>query len=188
MQYCENSEIYFFLQHFKSNNPLASSTQSAAPTLQSALAAFVSCCGESKGSYYFEVICSYENKDKTLVHRSMTVKFLPTNVSYYISQFQIDTEGAWKERGKINSPNNPLTEDKMKLVSSDLRYLCDNIEELPFCNGKHGVSHKRHYHNSLTGQYFVHEKLKIHKKDFENFKDMNKAKTIVLVEDGSYKY
>lgn len=157
--------------------------------LTDAKAAFSSCSGETKGSYSFEIIAIYENDRKDIFHRGYTVKFLPTHPFYYLSNFEVNTEGAYKRAGKIVSPHNPIPTELMKAVNAELRHVAKNVDGLLLCRRKTGEAmNKRHYHSSNTGQFFVEEKINISKIDFLNFIENNDGKITVLVKDGTEKY
>jgi hypothetical protein len=156
---------------------------------------FASVAKGKQGAYYFQITGSYIDKDappdKCVIHRKIGVKFSP-NLNYYISEFlkDINTEGAYVHNGTMKLRINPIPKDLMPDVYAALRYILENVDDLPYNYSKNGVqkTSQNYKDTQVTGMYFFEEMLKIQKIDFDNFERTYGNRVIILAEKGEHRY
>ena len=151
-------------------------------------ATFLFASGAQFGRYHYEAIAIYQTKEG-FVSRKLFLKFQPFNSAYFIQNFELNTEGAWKHKNSINTVHNPLPQPLQNAQWSAIRSVFDNYDKLNVCKTQKTGEDKNMKHFSVgDGQFFITEVPYIRKIDFDNFIKHYENKIVVIAENGEMKY
>lgn len=153
-------------------------------TLIELKAAFSQVSGTTRGRYRYVAYAVFKTT-QGFAYQKLVLDFQPSYPPLFLKNFEINMDGAWRERDRIVSPHNPLPDELQDLIWSIIRNVFDNYNSLKPCiskgtgqpNGSKVLSHEH-------GQVWVKETQIIRKIDFDNFEKLNKGKIGVIAENG----